>query len=78
MRDRGFRRMWAGHTARPLVSGITPAFVEPLGWVEFNWQTLEIPGQSGHFLTTLFGAAGSRAAAAIAYLAASIKRDIAS
>lgn len=78
VRDRGFRRMWAGHTARPLVSGITPAFVEPLGWVEFNWQTLEIPGQSGHFLTTLFGAAGSRAAAAIAYLAASIKRDIAS
>ena len=78
VRDRGFRRMWAGHNARPLVSGVTPSFVEPLGWVDFNWQTLEIPAQRGLFLTTFFGAPGSRAAAAIAYLAASISRDIAS
>lgn len=76
--DRGFRRMWADHNARPLVSGVTPSLVEGLGWVDFNWQTLEIPGQRGVFLTTFFGPAGSRAAAAIAYLAASINRDIAS
>jgi len=77
VRDRGFRRLWARHNPRPLISGITPSYVEPLGWVEFNWQTLEIPGERGHFLTTFFGPPGSRAAAAIAYLAASINRDIA-
>jgi transcriptional regulator with XRE-family HTH domain len=77
VRDRGFRRMWARHNPRPLISGVTPSFVEPLGWVEFNWQTLEVPGRRGHFLTTFFGPSGSRADAAIAYLAASISRDIA-
>jgi transcriptional regulator with XRE-family HTH domain len=78
VRDRGFRRMWAAHSARPLISGVTPAFVAPLGWVDFNWQTLEVSGQRGLFLTTFFGAPGSRAAGAIAYLAASASRDIAS
>ena len=71
--DRLFRRMWADHNAKPLTSGITPAYVEPLGWVQFNFQTLEIPGQRGQFLTTFFGAAGSRAALAISYLAAGIE-----
>ena len=78
VRDRGFRRLWANHNARPLISGVTPSYVDPIGWVDFNWQTLEIPGHRGAFLTTFFGAAGSPAAAAIAYLAASIKRDMAS
>jgi transcriptional regulator with XRE-family HTH domain len=77
VRDRGFRRMWARQNPRPLISGVTPSFVDPLGWVEFNWQTLEVPGRRGHFLTTFFGPSGSRADAAIAYLAASISRDIA-
>jgi len=78
VRDRGFRRMWASHTAKPMISGVTPSFVEPFGWVDFNWQTLEVSGQRGLFLTTFFGPAGSPAAAALAYLAASINRDIAS
>jgi transcriptional regulator with XRE-family HTH domain len=75
VRNRDFRRMWAHHNPRPQVSGVTPSHVAQLGWVEFNWQTLEVPGQRGLFLTTFFGTPGSRAAAAIAYLAATVRAD---
>jgi len=86
VRDRRFRRMWADHNPRPLISGTMPLRVEPLGLVNFNWQTLEVPGQHGHYLTTFFGAPGSRVEVAIAYIAdeiasgagAAIGRDIAS
>ena len=75
VRNRDFRRMWAHHNPRPQVSGVTPSYVAQLGWVDFNWQTLEVPGQRGLFLTTFFGTPGSRAAAAIAYLAATVRAD---
>jgi transcriptional regulator with XRE-family HTH domain len=65
-----FREIWAEHDARPQVSGVKRAFVPPLGWVDFRWQTLEVPRSGGQFITTLFGEPGSPAAHAIAYLAA--------
>lgn len=69
-RYQAFRRIWAEHGAKPQVSGVKRAYVEPLGWVDFRWQTLEIPRTSGQFVTTFFGEPGSAAARAIAYLAA--------
>lgn len=69
-RYRLFRTIWAEHDARPHISGVTRAFVPPLGWVDFRWQTLEIPRTAGQFITTFFGEPGSPAAQAIAYLAA--------
>lgn len=69
-RYRLFRTIWAEHDAKPHVSGVKRAFVPPLGWIDFRWQTLEIPRTAGQFITTLFGEPGSAAAQAIAYLAA--------
>ncbi|MFJ3394120.1 helix-turn-helix transcriptional regulator [Leifsonia aquatica] len=69
-RYRLFRTIWAEHDARPHVSGVKRAFVPPLGWIDFRWQTLEIPRTAGQFITTFFGEPGSAAAQAIAYLAA--------
>ena len=67
----GCRRSLAPCRCATARSGTIQAHVGALGWVDFNWQTLELPNQRGYFVTTMFGAAGSRAAAAIAYLAAS-------
>lgn len=69
-RYRLFRTIWAEHDAKPHVSGVKRAFVPPLGWIDFRWQTLEIPRTAGQFITTFFGEPGSAAAQAIAYLAA--------
>ncbi|GAA0422668.1 helix-turn-helix transcriptional regulator [Leifsonia naganoensis] len=69
-RYRLFRTIWAEHDAKPQVSGVKRAFVPPLGWIDFRWQTLEIPRTAGQFITTFFGEPGSAAAQAIAYLAA--------
>ena len=65
-----FRTVWAEHDARPHVSGTKRAFVPPLGWIDFRWQTLEVPKSGGQFITMFFAAPGTAAAAAIAYLAA--------
>lgn len=65
-----FRTIWAEHGAKPQVSGRKRTYIAPLGWVEFRWQTLEIPRTRGQFITTFFGEPGSLAARAIAYLAA--------
>jgi transcriptional regulator with XRE-family HTH domain len=78
VRHREFRRMWARHEARPQVSGSTVAHIEELGWITFRWQTLEVPGSGGQFLTTFFGSPGSPAAAAGAYLAVRSIRNQAS
>jgi transcriptional regulator with XRE-family HTH domain len=59
--DREFRAMWSRHDARPQVAGASPTFVDPVGWVEFRWQTLEIPGDAGYFLTAFYAEPGSRA-----------------
>lgn len=64
-----FRTIWAEHTAKPQMAGVKRVDIPQLGWVEFRWQTFEIP-MSAQFLTIFFGEAGSSAAAAIAYLAA--------
>ncbi|SEB14274.1 helix-turn-helix transcriptional regulator [Leifsonia sp. 21MFCrub1.1] len=69
-RHQFFRTVWAEHDAKPYVSGVKRAFVAPLGWVDFRWQTLEVPRSGGQFITMFFGDPGSAAAQAIAYLAA--------
>ncbi|MGN7799018.1 helix-turn-helix transcriptional regulator [Leifsonia sp. 22587] len=65
-----FRTMWAEHDAKPHIAGVKRSFVPPLGWVDFRYQTLEVPRSGGQFITTFFGDPGSAAAQAIAYLAA--------
>ncbi|MFD1714449.1 helix-turn-helix domain-containing protein [Amnibacterium flavum] len=67
--DREFRRMWALHDARPQTTGTIASLVDGFGWIEFRWQTLEIPGVSGQFLTTFFGDPGSEAATVVQALA---------
>ncbi|MGA1837921.1 helix-turn-helix transcriptional regulator [Herbiconiux sp. 11R-BC] len=65
-----FRTIWAEYNPKPQMSGVKKVHIDPLGWIDFRWQTLEVPRSGGQFLTTFFGEAGSPAAAAIAYLAA--------
>ncbi|GGI35291.1 transcriptional regulator [Cnuibacter physcomitrellae] len=65
-----FRTVWAEHLARPQLHGTKRAYVEPLGWIDFRFQTLEVPRSAGQFITALFGEPGSPAARAIAYIAA--------
>jgi hypothetical protein len=62
--DREFRRLWSRHDAHPQISGLSPTFIEPIGWVEFRWQTLEIPGDAGYYLTVFYADPGSPAALA--------------
>ncbi|WP_378143982.1 helix-turn-helix transcriptional regulator [Cnuibacter sp. UC19_7] len=71
-RSRVVRDTWASHEAKPKRGGVAPALIEPFGYINFRWQTLEVPG-GGQFLTTFFGDPGSTAAAAIEYLAAKVK-----
>ncbi|AXH34592.1 XRE family transcriptional regulator [Humibacter sp. BT305] len=66
------RDTWASHEAKPKRGGVAPALIEPFGYINFRWQTLEVPG-GGQYLTTFFGDPGSTAAAAIEYLAAKLK-----
>ncbi|MDO9395079.1 MAG: helix-turn-helix transcriptional regulator [Herbiconiux sp.] len=65
---RSFRTIWARHEARAQSSGEVGAHIDPIGWVLFRWQRLEVPGASGHVLTTLFADPGTPAEAALAYL----------
>lgn len=64
-----FRQMWATHDAKPQSSGTILNYMGPFGWVELNWQTLDIPGEAGLSLTTLFADPGTPGAAAISALA---------
>ncbi|MFJ6652628.1 helix-turn-helix domain-containing protein [Microbacterium sp. NPDC091313] len=66
------RDTWASHEAKPKRGGVAPALVEPFGYINFRWQTLEVPG-GGQYLTFFFGDPGSTAAAAIDYLSARLK-----
>jgi len=65
---RSFRPLWALHEAKPLTAGIIEVHVEPVGWVEFCWQALELSTAPGQHLVTYPIEPGTRAAAAIAYL----------
>lgn len=64
-----FRRIWALHEAKPLLSGKSTFEIERHGWCELNWQTLDVPGPVSLFVTVHFAAAGSRAAHALESLA---------
>ncbi|MFB2556660.1 helix-turn-helix transcriptional regulator [Herbiconiux liangxiaofengii] len=59
--DREFRTMWSRHDAHPQISGVSPTYVDPVGWVHFRWQTLEIPGDTGYFLTVFYADPGTPA-----------------
>ena len=65
-----FREVWALHDAHPYTSGANRAWIEPLGWVDFRWQALELPGNPRRFIVTHLAEPGSRAYEAIAHLAA--------
>lgn len=71
-RSRAFREAWASHEVRPRRGGTAPVFVDPFGYIDFRWQTLEVPG-GDQYLTTFFGESGTAAAAALDYLAAKLR-----
>lgn len=70
-RSRVFREAWASHEVHPQRGGTVPVNVPPFGYIEFRWQTLEVPGGE-QFLTTFFGDPGSPASAAIEFLVAKL------
>ncbi|WP_229733223.1 MmyB family transcriptional regulator [Conyzicola nivalis] len=67
--DPDFPRIWARHDTASLTSGVSRHHIEPIGWVDFNWQNFAIPG-STHILVTYWADPGSPAETAVAYLAA--------
>ena len=69
VRDGDFSRLWARHDTASQKTGISRHYIDPIGWVEFQWQNLSIPG-STHILVTFWAEPGTPAAAAIVYLAA--------
>ncbi|CAO1652688.1 helix-turn-helix transcriptional regulator [Salinibacterium sp. NYA9b] len=74
---RSFRPLWARHEARPHTGGTLHVHVDPIGWVEFRWQALEVSNAPGQYLVTYLVEPDTHAAAAIAYLV-SIRRPGAS
>lgn len=68
-RSATFRRVWASHEARPLREGSAPVHIDPFGFIDFQWQTLQVHG-GDHFLTSFFGLPGSAAGAAIDFVRA--------
>lgn len=71
-----FRRVWGEHSARPQTGGVKRIDIPPFSWVDFHWQTLEIPQPGRQFLTTFSGEPGSQAAAAIAYMSARLQAGL--
>jgi transcriptional regulator with XRE-family HTH domain len=69
VRDPDFSRLWARHDTASQRTGISRHYIDPIGWVEFQWQNLAIPA-STHILVTFWAEPGTPAAAAIVYLAA--------
>ena len=72
MRDPDFPAIWARHDTALQKTGVSRHFIDPIGWVEFHWQNLEVPG-STHILVTFWGEPGSPAKAAMAYLASRVQ-----
>lgn len=62
--DPDFARLWARHDVAEQRTGVSRHWVDPMGWVEFRWQNLAVPG-SNHILVTFWGDPGSPAAEAI-------------
>jgi transcriptional regulator with XRE-family HTH domain len=71
--DPDFPRIWARHDTGSLTTGRSRHRIDPIGWVEFTWQNLIIPGTT-QTLVTFWAEPGSPAAAAIAYLAARVEQ----
>jgi transcriptional regulator with XRE-family HTH domain len=71
--DPDFPRIWARHDTGSLTTGLSRHRIEPIGWVEFTWQNLVIPGAS-QTLVAFWAEPGTPAAAAIVYLAARIQQ----
>ncbi|MFG6446081.1 helix-turn-helix domain-containing protein [Microbacterium sp. P07] len=63
---RKFRQLWSRHEAFPQTTGTTKSNIAGHGWVDLRWRTLDVPGEVGHFVTTLYADAGSPGAAALA------------
>jgi transcriptional regulator with XRE-family HTH domain len=63
---RAFRRLWSRHEAQPQSGGAALHHIEPFGWVNLHYQTLDIPTESGLFLTTFYADEGSTGADALA------------
>jgi transcriptional regulator with XRE-family HTH domain len=69
LRDPDFPVMWARQDVSPQRAGTVRFSVEPIGWIDLTWQSLDVPG-TGQRLRTFWAERGSRAAAALSYLAA--------
>ena len=76
LQDRDFPGIWARHDVAVQRTGVSRHWIDPIGWVEFRWQNLAIPGSS-HVLVTFWADAGTPAAAAVAYLAAQVQQGTA-
>ncbi|WP_382304003.1 helix-turn-helix domain-containing protein [Herbiconiux sp. UC225_62] len=73
MKDPDFPAIWARHDTASQRTGVSRHYIDPIGWVEFNWQNLDIPG-STHVLVTFWADPGSPAAAAGVHLAARVQQ----
>ena len=73
-KSRTFREVWASHEARPLREGQAAVAIPPFGFIDFHWQTLQMPA-GDQFLTSFFGYPDTPAAAAIEFLTARAKLD---
>ncbi|MCS6547890.1 helix-turn-helix transcriptional regulator [Curtobacterium flaccumfaciens pv. flaccumfaciens] len=76
LQDPDFARIWARHDVAVQRTGVSRHWIDPIGWVEFRWQNLSIPGSS-HVLVTFWADPGTPAAAAVAYLAAQVQQGTA-
>lgn len=66
--DPDFPAVWARHDVGALRAGTARYTVDPIGWIDLSWHHLELPGTAQR-LTTFSAEPGSRAAAALSYLA---------
>ncbi|WP_186377018.1 helix-turn-helix domain-containing protein [Curtobacterium pusillum] len=76
LQDPDFARIWARHDVAVQRTGTSRHWIDPIGWVEFRWQNLAIPGSS-HVLVTFWADKGTPAAAAVAYLAIQVQQGTA-
>jgi hypothetical protein len=68
-----FAAIWARHDVAVQRTGVSRHWIDPIGWVEFRWQNLAVPGSS-HVLVTFWADPGTPAAAAVVYLAAQVQQ----
>jgi transcriptional regulator with XRE-family HTH domain len=73
LQDPDFPPIWARHDVAEQRTGVSRHWIDPIGWVEFRWQNLAIPGSS-HVLVTFWADPGTPEAAAVAYLAAQVQQ----